>query len=132
MRIGEVAQRSGVSAKSLRFYEQAGVLSPPARTPSGYREYDDGALPRLAFVRAAQGCGLSLAEIRQIIAVRDDNGPPCTHVVALLDTHAAALDSRIAELTAVRTELTALRARAGTLKESDCTPDAVCHVIPAG
>lgn len=80
---------SGVSARSLRFYERVEVLSPPVANSSGYREYDNSALPRLAFVRAAQGCGLSLAEIRQIIAVRDDSGPPCTHVVALLDTHAA-------------------------------------------
>ena len=130
MRIGELAARSGVAVKTLRFYEQAGVLAAPARTPSGYRDYGDTALPRLAFVRAAQACGLTLAEISQIIEVRDDSGPPCVHVVGLLDSHAAQLDDRIAELTRLRRDLQELRARASTLQQSACSADAVCHVIP--
>ncbi len=61
MRIGELAARSGLTAKTIRFYEQAGVLPEPARQPSGYRSYDDTALDRLRFVRAAQAAGLTLA-----------------------------------------------------------------------
>ena len=57
MRIGEVAQRSGVPVKTIRYYEDIGVLDLPQRSASGYREYDDNVLERLAFVRSAQTVG---------------------------------------------------------------------------
>ena len=131
MRIGELATKAGLTAKTIRFYETAGVLSEPERQPSGYRDYDDSALARLRFVKAAQAAGLTLAEIRQVIAVRDLSGPPCRHVTDLLDTHAADLDRRIAELTALREEVQRLRDRADSLDPSRCDDTAVCHVIPA-
>src|SRR3546814_8918106 len=59
--IGELSERSNVPAKTLRFYEDVGVLPPPARTSSGYRDYDNSALDRLRFIASAQGAGLSLA-----------------------------------------------------------------------
>lgn len=130
MRIGEVARRAGVSTKALRFYEQAGVLPEPARTASGYRDYDGTALARLQFVKAAQGAGLTLAEIVQIVAVREAQGPPCAHVVVLLDRHAAELDTRIADLTAARADIDLLRRRADELDPAACTSEGVCHVIP--
>jgi DNA-binding transcriptional MerR regulator len=65
-----------VSAKTIRHYLQIGVLPPPARTPSGYRAYDDGVLDRLRFVRAAQAVGLTLGEIREIVALRDRGWSP--------------------------------------------------------
>lgn len=58
MRIGELAGRAGVTAKTLRFYEQAGVLPAPGRTPAGYRDYDEAALDVLRFVRAAKAAGV--------------------------------------------------------------------------
>jgi MerR family copper efflux transcriptional regulator len=130
MRIGDLASRSGLTVKTLRFYEQAGVLPAAARLPSGYRDYDDTALPRLAFVKAAQGAGLTLAEISRVITVRDDDGPPCEHVTSLLDAHATDLDRRIAELTFLRAVITRLRDRAATLDPSTCDPSGVCHIIP--
>jgi len=87
MRIGELAERSGLTAKTLRSYEQAGVLPEPDRQRSGYRDYNENAASWLAFVKAAQGAGLTLSEIRQVIAVREQEGAPCGHVVALLDAH---------------------------------------------
>ena len=131
VRIGELAARAGLTTTTLRFYESAGVLPAPQRRPSGYREYDEGALDRLAFVRAAQAAGLSLAEIRDIIAVRDSHGAPCQHVVALLDAHAVDLDRRIAELTALRADVERLRRRAATLDPATCSPTGVCQLIPS-
>jgi DNA-binding transcriptional MerR regulator len=61
MRIGELAEQAGISTKAIRYYEQIGILAPPARTPSGYRSYDQAALGRLGFVRAAQAVGLTRA-----------------------------------------------------------------------
>ena len=129
MRIGELARRSGTTAKALRFYEHAGVLAAPARTPSGYRDYGEAALQRLAFVRAAQAAGLTLAEVRQVIAVRERAGPPCGHVTDLLDRHAAELDRRIAELSSTRAEVARLRDRARTLDPATCGPEQVCQLI---
>jgi len=130
VRIGELAERAGTRSKTLRFYERAGLLPEPERTASGYRDYDEGVLDRLSFVKAAQAAGLTLAEIRQVIAVRHDSGPPCAHVAALLEVHAVDLDARIAALEATRAEVQRLRQRASRLDPADCRPDGVCHVIP--
>jgi len=70
VQIGEVAQRSGLSVKTLRYYEDIGVLASPPRTPGGYRDYEDTVVGRLQFVRAAQAVGLTLGEIREVIAFR--------------------------------------------------------------
>lgn len=125
-----MARQAGLSTKALRFYEQAGVLPEPARTGSGYRDYDLTALDRLRFVKAAQAAGLTLAEIVQVVAVRDAHGPPCQHVVALLDRHAADLDARITDLQTARAEVRRLRERAEELDPADCAAAGVCHVIP--
>lgn len=131
MRIGELASRAGVSAKVLRFYEQAGVLPAPARTASGYRDYEPAAADRLRFVKASQAAGLTLAEIRQIVVLREQVGPPCAHVVGLLDRHAADIDARIAELAVTRAEVQRLRQRALTLDPATCGDVDVCQVIPS-
>lgn len=130
MRIGELAARSNLTVKTIRFYEQAGVLPEPDRQPSGYRDYDEAALSRLRFVKAAQAAGLILAEIRDVIAMRDTSGPPCDQVVELLGAHAAHLDLRIAELTALRDDVRRLKGRAMTLDPTCCESAAVCQVIP--
>jgi len=54
MRIGELAGRAGVSAKTIRFWEERRLLLLPARTPAGYRDYDPAVLERIAFIRQAQ------------------------------------------------------------------------------
>ena len=129
MRIGELAEQAGVSTKAIRYYEQIGILTPPPRTPAGYRTYDATALGRLGFVRAAQAVGLTLGEIRQIIAFRDRGQAPCAHVTHLLLARAADLEERIRELQTLRRELRQLAQRAGTLDPEQCPPERVCHII---
>lgn len=129
MRIGELASRSGVPAKTIRYYESIGLIARPNRLPSGYRAFDNSALDRLAFVRAAQGFGLSLGEIRSILALRDQGEAPCAYVVDLLRSRTAELDRRIAEMRSLRAELRQLVERAGGLDPSDCDPRRICHVI---
>lgn len=132
MRIGEVAQRSGVPVKTIRYYEDIGVLDPPRRTASGYREYDDDVIDRLAFVRSAQTIGLTLGEIREIVAFRARGETPCAHVVALIAHRSADLSRRIAELERMKAELARLARRARSLDPKDCRPSQVCHIIGSG
>jgi MerR family copper efflux transcriptional regulator len=129
MRIGDLASRSGVSTKTIRYYESIDLLPAPERLPSGYRDYDESALDALAFVRAAQAVGLSLGEIRGIVALRDEGQAPCGYVVDLLRSRSAELDQRIAELRALRRELVRLVQQAEHLDPAECHPRAVCHVI---
>jgi MerR family copper efflux transcriptional regulator len=129
VRIGELAHRSGVPAKTIRYYEDVGLVEPPARTPAGYRDYEPAALDRLAFIRAAQAVSLTLGEIRSIIALRDDGQTPCGHVLDLLRHRADELDRRIAELRSLRGELWRLVDRADGLDPAACDPGRVCHLI---
>lgn len=129
MQIGELAQRSGLSVKTLRYYEEIGVLAPPARTASGYRDYDDDTVGRLQFVRAAQAIGLTLGEIREVIAFRERGEAPCGHVLDVILHHAAEVDCRIAELQRLRADLDRLARRARTLDPADCPVSVVCHVL---
>jgi len=129
VQIGELAQRSGLSVKTLRYYEEIGVLAPPARTASGYRDYDDDTVGRLQFVRAAQAVGLTLGEIREVIAFRERGEAPCGHVLDVILHHVAEVDCRIAELQRLRADLDRLARRARTLDPADCPVSVVCHVL---
>ena len=129
MLIGELAAATGVATKTIRYYETIGVLDPPPRTPAGYRNYDDIAADRLAFIRAAQACGLTLGEIRSIVALRDRGVAPCGHVLEVLTARAADLDRRIAELRRLRGELHRLVERGRHLDPADCDPRRICHIL---
>lgn len=127
MRIGEVAERSGVSTPTIRYYEEVGLLPKPERTTSGYRHYDDSAVARLSFIRAAQSIGFSLGEVREILALREQGEMPCRHVVTLIEHHAAELAERIATLERMRRELVALAKAAH--EDSPRSDTAFCHII---
>lgn len=108
MKIGELAHLSGTSAKTIRFYEQAGVLPAPDRTPSGYRDYGAEFVGRLDFVRRAQAAGLSLREVRQVVTIADQGDAPCEHVVGVLTDRLDQVRATLAELSALESHLTAL------------------------
>src|SRR5688572_4752590 len=93
--IGELAQRSGLSRKALRLYEALGILPPAKRTPSGYRRYPADVLGLLTFVGQARRVGLTLGEIKRIVALRRAGSPPCTHVRTLLQQKAADLEGML-------------------------------------
>jgi len=84
-RIGEVAAAVGLNPKTLRYYEEIGLLPPPPRTATGYRLYDEEAAERLRFILQARAVGLTLEEISEIMRLRGDGQEPCAHVLALLD-----------------------------------------------
>jgi DNA-binding transcriptional MerR regulator len=120
MRIGEIADRAGVPAKTIRFWEDQRVLPQPGRTPAGYRDYDPAVLDRLAFVRHAKAAGLTLDAIRQVLEIRDGGQPPCMHMTDLIARRLAEVDARLAELTRTRDQLVVLAARAAAQDPADC------------
>jgi MerR family transcriptional regulator, copper efflux regulator len=130
MRIGHLAEQSGLAPTALRYYERSGLLPAPHRTASGYRAYDVGVLSRLAFIRAAQAVGLSLAEIREVLAIRDGGNAPCEHVVDLIERHRADVVARISQLRRLEQDLAALAAHGAELDPADCDPSGICKVIP--
>jgi MerR family copper efflux transcriptional regulator len=129
MRIGEVARRTGVTAKTIRYYEDVGVMPPPSRTPNHYRDYGPDAVDRLTFVREAQESGLSLAEIASILELRGQGEPTCQHVAELLSRHLEDVDRRIEVLRASREVYLTLIERARTLEPADCTDPNRCQTI---
>ena len=129
MLIGDLATRAGLSAKAIRFYEQAGLLPRPPRTPGGYRDYPPGAVDRLAFVRHAQAAGFTLADIRSVLVIRDSGQAPCQHVSGLIGEHLAQVDRRIAELTRARDALKDLQRRAAATDPADCAESEICIIL---
>jgi DNA-binding transcriptional MerR regulator len=127
MKIGEIAGRAGVPAKTIRFWEDQHLLPQPARTPAGYRDYDPVILERLGFIRQAQAAGLTLEHIRQVLHIRDAGEPPCVHVTGLIARRLAEVDARLAELARARGQLTALAARAAAQDPADC--QGYCSII---
>lgn len=132
MRIGELAHKAGVTAKTIRYYESIGLMPDPGRTASGYRVYDQGALERLQFVRDAQAAGLSLKDSRTILDMKAAGHGTCEHTQALLDQHLVDIDAQIASLEAARKELLNLSAQAEGLDPAACTDPHRCQVLGAG
>jgi DNA-binding transcriptional MerR regulator len=102
MTVSDLATRSGLSADTIRYYEKIGLLPPPARTEAGYRLFEQASLQRLEFIRSAQGLGLRLKDIGQLLEVMDKGMCPCGHTEDLLTARMAEVDQEIARLTDMR------------------------------
>lgn len=129
MRIGELAERSGCPTRTIRFYERRELLPDPAREPNGYRRYDDVTIERLRFIANAQAAGLTLAEIRGVLDIRDTGTAPCSHVTDLLAAKQRAVRAQLQQLRALDTELGALIDRSAKLDPADCDSSSICHVL---
>ena len=132
MKIGELGNRTGVSAKTIRYYEDIGLLPEPERAENGYREYQEDAVLRLQFIRDAQASGLTLTEIGSVLDLRSDGEGTCDHVVMLLERHLEDLDRHIESLRKTRNNLAALTTRAKDLNPEECTDPNRCQTITAG
>ena len=129
MRIGELAQRTGATTKTIRYYEEIGLLPAPDRAANGYRDYPEDAVDRLDFIRDAQATGLTLTEIASILDLRSQGETTCHHVIDLLERHMAALDRHITNLRQTRKKLAALTERARSLDPADCVNPNRCQTI---
>ncbi len=98
LRSGELAQLAGVSSDTIRHYERMGILPKPPRTPAGYRMYGRDAVERVRLVRRALQLGFTLAELSDILRVRDKGGIPCRRVLQLTEEKLHSLARQIQEL----------------------------------
>jgi MerR family mercuric resistance operon transcriptional regulator len=108
--VGQLASRAGVRPDTIRYYERAGLLPRPRRTGGDHRRYGAADVDRLLFIRGAQRLGLRLAEIRDLLAVRETGVCPCGPAEVLLREHVSEIDREMARLTALRAELTGMLA----------------------
>lgn len=129
MRIGALAELSGLSAQTIRYYESIELLPDPERTPAGYREYTAGVLERLRFIRDAQASGLTLAEVQTLLSMKDAGSATCAHTLSFLDRHVAEIDTQIERLQTARSEMLELADRARRLDPAGCTDPNRCQVI---
>ncbi len=131
MRIGALADRSGLSTQAIRYYESIELLPEPERTPSGYRDYGADAVERLRFIRDSQASGLSLVEVQSLLDMKDAGESTCAHTRAFLERHLADIDEQISRLQHSRREMLELVARARQLDPADCTDPNRCQVVEA-
>ena len=103
MTVGEAAKAVGVRASVLRYYEQQGLITPSDRSRAAYRLYNQEAVQRLALIRAAQGVGFTLDDIRTLLQLDED--APCEQVQTLLTKRLTDVDARLADLKRVRATL---------------------------
>lgn len=103
--IGEAARHSGVKVPTIRYYEQIGLLSAPARSEGNRRQYEPGDLRRLAFIRHSRELGFDIEAIRALLTLQDNPAQPCATADAIAQTRLAEVIQRIRSLTALKAEL---------------------------
>jgi len=130
MLIGELARRVGVNPKTIRYYEEVGVLPPASRLPSRYRQYGDEDVERLEFIRNAKALGVTLEEIKEVLAFRDRGVAPCPYVLKLLDAKMTEIQDRIRGLRMLAEDLRRLQRAAAKIPTKEITARArFCHIL---
>ena len=119
MNIGEAAARSGLPAKTIRYYEDIGLVA-PARAANGYRDYGPADLDRLVFLKRARRFGFSIEDCRHLLALHDDPHRASAGVKRIAKSRLAGLDAAIAELVALKDTLARIAAACPGNDDPDC------------
>lgn len=119
MNIGRAAQRSGLPAKTIRYYEEIGLVVPDRRA-NGYRDYDGALVQRLRFLRRARGLGFSIADCRALLKLYDDRDRASGDVKALAGERIAEIEAKIEELRGLAGALRALSDACHGDERPDC------------
>ena len=107
MNVSQAADRSGLPAKTIRYYEEVGLISPD-RAANGYRDYTRDDVHRLAFLKRARGLGFSIDDCRQLMALYRDRSRASHDVRQIAVAHVAAIEEKIRELESMRRTLDTL------------------------
>lgn len=130
MQIKTLAEKTGLSAKTIRYYESVGLMPPPKRGENNYRIYDESAVERLRFIASARRLDIPLRDIAEILAARDDGIAPCDRVLTALDKQLADIDRRIADMLALRDTLREIKEKGTVLPRDDVQGEhCVCYVV---
>jgi len=108
MNIGAISEMSGIPSKTIRYYEEIGLIPPVARSENGYRHYGNKDLEQLRFVQRARKLGFSLKDVGNLLALWNDKGRASADVKKFALDHITEIDNRIAELNSIRATLTVL------------------------
>ncbi|WP_157014235.1 Cu(I)-responsive transcriptional regulator [Mesorhizobium xinjiangense] len=119
MNIGTAAEKSGLPAKTIRYYEDIGLVRPD-RAGNGYRHYSTGDVHRLRFVQRARSLGFSVGECRQLLSLYDDRARESMEVKTIAKAKLAEIDCKIAELAGLRDVLAHLVANCHGDHRPDC------------
>jgi DNA-binding transcriptional MerR regulator len=103
--IKELAKRLEISPKTIRFYEEEGVIPKAKRAENNYRYYTEDDFKRLNFIKKARALGMSIEEIRKIFDIREKGNMPCCTVVSMLEKHLNDTEKKIEELTEFKNNL---------------------------
>ena len=122
--IGKLAQAAGVGVETIRFYERKGLLAQPPRPSAGARRYAPHAIERVTFIRQAQELGFTLAEIKELLALRLDPGTSCAEVKARAEVKIADIESKMDRLRHMREALAEI-----TLSCSGSGPTSECPIL---
>jgi len=125
--IGLVAKESGVPIKTIRYYEELGLLKASGRTEGGFRLFDADVFARLNFIKRAQSLGLSLLEIKEFLNVHDQGDLPCGHIKTKLEDKLLEINQRIQQLQILKQELEGLLSGWETIPETH--EKTICPVI---
>lgn len=120
MTIGEVASRSGLPPKTIRFYEEAGIIAPASRDQNRYRSYSEADVQTLRFIGHARNLGFSLKEVGELLSLYRDRRRASKDVKRLALAHVAELDRKIAKLTAIRKTISDLARRCRGDNRPEC------------
>jgi DNA-binding transcriptional MerR regulator len=130
MQIQELAQRTGVSATTIRYYESIQLLPRPKRRTNQYRNYTETDVERVKLVVGARSLDLSLDDIREILALRDRHEAPCRVLLEQLERKAGEIRQRIAQLQRLEKELRQLHTLGLTFPTDDVDgKQCVCHLV---
>ncbi len=120
MNIGEAAARSGVPAKTIRYYEDIALIDSADRTANGYRAYSEDDVHTLRFVARARGLGFTVAQCRDLLALSRDRERSSADVKAIAESHMSEIDDKIAGLRAMRETLAVLTRKCHGDERPDC------------
>ena len=109
MKIGQLADKTGLSIQTIRFYERKALLAAPQRTQSNYRLYSDEALKQLLFIKQCRALDMTIEEISLVLETRANPDNSCESVNATIDKHIEDIESRIIELNALQKTLLSFR-----------------------
>ena len=126
LRIGQLAEQASVNVETVRYYERRGLLPVPARTGSGYRQYESDSVRRIAFIKRAQNLGFSLKEISGLLDLRPRSAAACEEVEMRAHDKIDLIDHKIKELKRIKSALQRLAASCATR-----APTGDCPILDA-